>query len=248
MKTLTSRGLPIACYTPQPQARATLVCFPHAGGSALAFGRWAPALAPDVELWSVTLPGRAGRMHEPFARDWGALVEDLATAVTDDIEGPFALFGHSLGATLAFEVARELSRRGASPAHLFVSARGAPDATSRFAVPADDRVLLREIDALYEGVPAALHESQEVLDYFLPILRADIELAADYRYEPGPALEVPITALAGVTDATLSRVQVEGWQHHTSTSFQYREFPGGHFYVEDQEPAVFKAIRAGLLG
>jgi medium-chain acyl-[acyl-carrier-protein] hydrolase len=216
--TLTARGLPIACHTAQPRARVTLVCFPHAGGSALAFGRWASALAPDVELWSVTLPGRAGRMHEPFARDWGALVEGLATAVEDDIDGPFALFGHSLGATLAFEVSRELARRGASPSHL------------------------------YGGVPAALQDSREVLDYFLPILRADIELAADYRYKPGPPLELPITALAGVTDATLSRVQVEGWQRQTHASFQYHEFPGGHFYVENQEPAVFAAIVARLLG
>ncbi len=246
MRALASRGVPIACHVRQPTARVTLVCFHHAGGSALSFGRWGPALAPDVELWSVTLPGRATRVHEPFACDWESLVDEFATALDATIEGPLALFGHSLGATLAFEVTRELQRRGASPAHLFVSARGAPDATPHFTVPDDDEVLLREVGALYGGLPEALCGSRDVLDYFLPILRADIELAAAYSFSAGPRLQVPITALAGNADATLSRAQVEGWRRQTGAGFEYRELPGGHFYMEGQEPALFETIVTGL--
>lgn len=238
--------VPITCSAHQPAAVVQLACFPHAGGGAYAFRRWATSLAPDVELWSATLPGRAARVREPFAREWAPLIDELATAINDAFAAPFALFGHSLGATVAFEVTRELSRRGAHPAHLFVSARGAPDTTPSFTVPADDGDLLRDVSALYGGVPGVLHGSREVLEYFLPILRADIDLAAAYLYRPGPRLDVPITALSGETDETVSRAQLKGWRRQTSASFEWREFPGGHFYFEGRESGLLKMLMSRL--
>src|SRR5204863_4860404 len=137
--------------------------------------RWDGALAPDIELWHVTLPGRGGRMREPFAREWAPLVQELATAIARDVPGPVALFGHSLGALLAFEVARRMTSAGRPPAHLVVSGRGAPDTAPALDVPATDDELLRLIDRAYGGVPDQVRASREILEWFLPILRADLE-------------------------------------------------------------------------
>lgn len=242
-----SRAAPVACRSRQPAALARLVCYPHAGGGPMVFRGWPRGLAPDVEVWNVTLPGRAGRAAEPFARDWGPLVEDFAEAIADDVPEPVALFGHSLGAALAFEVARALTRLGAPPAHLFVSARDAPDTPQPHEVPETDEELIDEVDRAYSGVPDAVRGSRELLQHFLPILRADLELAVAYEFAPGRPLGCPITALAGSTDPTTTRSGLEAWAAHTSAGFELLEMPGGHFYLGGCEPAVLETIHRRLM-
>jgi medium-chain acyl-[acyl-carrier-protein] hydrolase len=224
-----------------------LVTFPHAGGGPGTYARWDRALEPDVELWHVTLPGRAARAREPFARDWDVLVDELAAAIADDVPGPVALFGHSLGALLAFEVARRLTRTGRPPAHLIVSGRPAPDSAPKLEVPETDDELLRLIHRAYGGVPDQVRASREVLDYFLPILRADLELASDYAMRPGTELTCPITAMTGDADPTSPPAGLERWARQTGAGCEYRVLPGGHFYLADQEPAALSTISRRLL-
>lgn len=194
----------------------------------------------------MTLPGRASRRNERFAREWATLVDDFASLIETDVETPFALFGHSLGAVLAFEVARVLTARGVPPEHLVASARAAPDAPHPGTLPETDDELLRKIDMAYGGVPDVIEETPELLERFLPVLRADLELAAAYQYEPGDPLPCPITALGGSADPTLGSKALEGWSDHTAAGFEVHRFPGGHFYRDEVEAAVLDTIRRVL--
>ncbi|MEV5953336.1 thioesterase domain-containing protein [Streptomyces sp. NPDC051987] len=233
---------------PEPAARMRLVCFPHSGAGPAAFRRWAQRLAPGIEVWSAVLPGRATRTGEPFANRWEPLVEEFATAVTAAVPGPYALFGQSLGAMLAFEVARELGRRGGGPVHLVAAASAAPDVRETPPIPSDDTALVEEIDRRYDGIPAEVRAVPELVTYFLPVLRADLELAASYVYRPGPPLDVPVTVFAGDRDGTVPAAGLERWRGHTGADCESHRLTGGHFAVTDHEDHVLDVIRRRLSG
>jgi medium-chain acyl-[acyl-carrier-protein] hydrolase len=237
----------VICRRPQAAARMRLVTFAHAGGGPQTYTRWDSELAPELELWHAALPGRGRRRHEPFARDWDSLARDLAAAVARDVPAPFALFGHSLGALVAFEVARRLTCAGTPPAHLVVSGRDAPDGVCGLELPETDDELLRCVDRAYGGAPDQVRESRDVLDHFLPILRADLELARGYVLRPGVALSCPITALVGDADPTASPEGLVRWARQTGAGCECRVLPGGHFYLVGKERAALSTISRRLL-
>lgn len=204
-------------------------------------------LAPQVEVWHATLPGRAARSREPFAHEWAPLVHELAETITETVPRPFAVFGHSLGATIAFEVTRALSRNGIDPTHLVVSARPAPDILSTLTVPQDDNGLLRHVDQFYGSIPDAIRAVPDLLQYFLTIIRADLELSAQYVFKPGPLLRIPVTALGGDSDPTVSADQLQRWGTQTEAKFGFHQLPGGHFYLNDHECVVLDTILRPLL-
>ena len=237
----------LSCRRPEPAARMRLVTFAHAGGGPRTYARWDHELAPDFEVWHVTLPGRGRRLREPFAREWRPLAHELAGAIAREVPAPFALFGHSLGALLAFEVARRLTRAGTPPAHLVVSGRDAPDSAPDLELPETDDELLRRVDRAYGGVPDQVRASREVLDHFLPVLRADLELARDYVLRPGVALDCPITALAGDADPIASPEGLARWSRQTGASCECHVFAGGHFFLVGEEQATLATISRRLL-
>jgi surfactin synthase thioesterase subunit len=239
---------PVSCHRPQPAARVRLVTFAHAGGGPMTFRHWADELAPQVELWNVTLPGRAARRREPFAREWTPLVDALGAAIARDVPGPIALFGHSLGALIAFEVARRLTRARVPPVNLIVSGRGAPDVAPALEVPETDAELLHHVDLLYGGIPDEVRDSQELLDHFLPILRADLELARAYALRPGMALACPIMAMTGDADPIAPPCELERWSRQTGAGCEVRVHPGGHFHLLDRESPALATILRRLLG
>jgi surfactin synthase thioesterase subunit len=237
----------VICRRPQAAARIRLVTFAHAGGGPQTYQRWESELAPELELWHVTLPGRGRRRHEPFARDWSSLAQDLATAVARDVPAPFALFGHSLGALLAFEVARRLTGAGTPPTHLVVSGRDGPDSSPDLKLPDSDDELLRCVHHAYGGVPDQVRASRDVLDHFLPILRADLELARDYVLRPGVVLSCPITAMVGDADPIASPEGLARWGRHTGAGCELRVLPGGHFHLAGEDRAALSTISSRLL-
>lgn len=236
----------VECRRPRPKAQIRLVCFPHSGGGPASFRGWEDAFGSRVEIWRAVLPGRGQRAWEPLARAWPPVVADLCAGIAASVPLPFAFLGHSLGATVAFEVARVLAASGREPAHLVVSARAAPDIPHALPVPADDGDLLRRIDEVYGGVPAAVRASPELLSYYMTTIRADLELSAAYEFRPGPPLRTPITALGGDNDPTVPPADLARWGAHTDGGCQVRLLPGGHFYLNDNEETLVDIVRHAL--
>lgn len=233
---------------PRPGARLRLFMLAHAGGGASAFRGWADALPPDVEVCPVQLPGRENRMMEaPFDR-LGALVDALAGALAAYDDLPFAVFGHSNGALIGFELARRARRTAAAgPVHLFVSGRRAPDVRSRqpdvHQLPTD--AMIAELAQL-GGMPPALLEHRELMELLAPVLRADMALTETYAFADEPPLAVPITVYTGAEDAKVTREDAEAWARHTAGGFRLREFSGDHFYLFAQRDRVAATLSSDL--
>ncbi|MEV0972898.1 thioesterase II family protein [Microtetraspora glauca] len=247
MSTLTARWF--RCPRPLPQAALRLFCLPYAGAGAGVFHPWPAALAPDVEVLGVQLPGRENRIVEPAEIDLAELAAAVTDATTSDGR-PYALYGHSLGARLAFELIRALRRGGASlPVRLYVGAARAPhltgsatfDGLSR--VP-DDELLARVVAG--GGVPEAVAGEPELLELLLPTLRADFTWLDDYVYEPEAPLPVPIRAVSGTLDRAVSMEQMAGWERHTSAGFVLHHVEGGHFFLQDRQADLIALLSADL--
>lgn len=226
-----------------------LVCFPFAGAGTTPFRPWVHAFPATVEVSAMCLPGREHRSAEPFATDLKAAAEQAASELAQLPPAPIALFGHSLGAILAFEVARALRRRGVDRVvHLWVSARPAPHLptlrSDELHLLTDERLVatLREMG----GTPAALFDDPEWVAFMLPIARADLVLHAGYRLDPEPPLACPITAFGGEDDPWVSAEQLAAWREHTTGGFAQQRFPGDHFYLSTAAPAVTAAIARAL--
>lgn len=226
---------------PGPGPALRLFCFPHAGGGMLAFRNWRGRI-PGVAINPVVLPGREARLSEPPFEDMRELIHALTPVIRPLLEAPYALFGHSMGSGIAFELARSLRRIGAPlPRVLIVSsARPPQDRTeaSRKKEPSDAE-LIEELAGL-----GAL--TKEAIDLAFPILRADSRLYRNYVYQPEPPLEIPIAAYGGAADASIAPEQLDGWREQTTAPFIRREFEGGHFYLQSHSDAVLVALRRDL--
>jgi surfactin synthase thioesterase subunit/glycosyltransferase involved in cell wall biosynthesis len=218
-----------------------LFCFPHAGGGTLAYRKWIGAL-PGVEAIPVLLPGRETRVADAPFESMRELIAALTPAIRPFVNAPYAFFGHSMGAGIAFELTRSLRSIGAPlPRTLVVSSARAPqDRTdaSRKKEPSD--MELREELA---GLGAL---TREALDLAFPILRADSRLYRNYVYQPEAPLSIPIAAYGGVSDASIGQEQLDRWHEQTTSSFIRREFEGGHFYLQSNPDAVLEFLRRDL--
>jgi surfactin synthase thioesterase subunit len=228
-----------------------LFSFPHAGGGASIFRHWANELSPEVDVFPVQLPGREGRWHEPAVTRLSELVPQLGEALGPLLRPPFALFGHSLGAFVAFELARFLRRnRLPEPAALFVSAARAPH------IPDPDPPVhhlspdeLIEHLKCFDGIPRELLEHPEFVSLLIPTLRADMEMCETYTYQHEPPLVYPIFAYGGEHDRKAPREHLIGWRYQTSAEFKYRLFSGDHFYFLKQSRSSFlQFLREDLRG
>ena len=227
-----------------------LFALPYAGGGSAPYYRWRRVFEERIELVPVNLPGREGRISEPAIADMVVLVSEIADALEPVIDRPFALLGHSMGALIAFELARELRRRGGrAPTLLIVAASPAPhrprSAQPMHALP--DAEFLAEMGRRFDGIPAAVREQDELLKLLLPAMRADIELLEAYHYHDEPSLDCDILALGGTDDRAVSMTDLAEWRRHTSGRFSQRMFPGEHFFLftsgERERPGTSPALR-----
>jgi medium-chain acyl-[acyl-carrier-protein] hydrolase len=226
-----------------PSAAARLFCIPYAGGGAVAFRTWIDRLAPAIELCAVEPPGRGSRFPEPAFRGVAAYADALVPIVQELSDKPFAVFGHSLGATVAFELVQRLRRMGGPlPAAVVLSGHGLKDVPEPpiYSLPTP-----RFIERLkrYDGTPPGLLDDAELMDLVLPKLRAAYDAAGKHEYDLTTPLDVPILALGGIADPTVPRESLEAWAGQTSGPFALRMFPGSHFYLRGEEPRVIDAVR-----
>jgi len=228
-------------------AGARLFCFPHAGGGTASPLSRDPDRAGEFCV-PIRLPGREARLAEaPFER-MEALIAALAGAIERYLDRPFAFFGHSMGAAVAFELARELRRRALpQPCMLIASGARAPRFRLHHVPPPDpaDEELLDDLRRL-SGTPAAFMEDSAALNALLPALRADTRLYRHYVYRPEPPLDCPMRAYGGFEDANITREHLEAWAAETTASFAVRRFPGGHFYLQTCRAEVLAALAEDL--
>jgi medium-chain acyl-[acyl-carrier-protein] hydrolase len=202
----------------------------------------------DVETLAVQLPGRETRLRERPMNNIGAIADEVALRIAPLLDRPFAFFGHSMGALVAFETAKRLGLAGKTAAMLFVSGREAPHLSldrERFEDLPDDE-FIGAMDRKYGGVPALLKEDQEFRDLYLPPLRADVAAVTQYRHAGGPPLTCPIHVLGGVSDCSAPAESLSAWEQHTTDRCTVHLFPGGHFYVNTARAAVVGAVATEL--
>ena len=236
---------------PRPDARLRLLLLPHAGGGASMFRGWADALPPDVEVCPVQLPGRENRVAERAFDRMEPLVRALADVRERWRDLPYAVFGHSNGALVGFELARlaRLARRTGTPGpvHLFASGRRAPDVPSRLPdvhrLP--DAELIEELGRL-GGMPVQVTQHPELMQLLLPLLRADMALIETYEYRDEPPVSIPITAYTGTGDPRVTVDEAQAWERHTTGGFRLRVFPGDHFYLARGDGQVLATLSADL--
>lgn len=238
-------------FQQRPGAAHRLFCLPYGGGGAAVYRDWPAHLPPTVEMWSVDLPGRDSAFNEPLVRDSAPLVADIARALRPRLDRRYALFGHSLGALLAFEATRLLQQQGAPlPSVLVASAHPAPHLPPRSAPIHDlpDAAFQQRITEL-GGMPPGVTDDRELMDLYLPVLRADFAVAETHRWRPGTLLRVPIAAYGGADDKDVSHAELAAWTCHTQERCTVRLFPGRHFYIHTALADVLAALGAdGALG
>ncbi|HEY2442967.1 MAG TPA: alpha/beta fold hydrolase [Streptosporangiaceae bacterium] len=231
-----------------PPAAARIFCFPHAGGNPRAFLGWQSGLGGDAEIIAVCRPGREHRAAEP-PPTIEELIDGAAAAVTavSEADGrPFYLFGHSLGALVAFEVWRRLPG-SATPRHLVASGCSAPSLLPSQRVKAIAELTGRqfaEAIGFFGGLPAEVIADDEMRELLLPGLIADFRMAVGYRYRPGWPLAVSATLVVGRDDPHVKAEQVEPWSREFTRPPDRHWVDGGHFYFEPRPAAVIDILRS----
>jgi medium-chain acyl-[acyl-carrier-protein] hydrolase len=229
-------------------APVRLFCFPPAGGSAAAFLPWQPLLGPGVELWAAELPGRGLRLAEPPLRDLNDLVAQAADAVAAYADRPFALFGHSLGALVAFEVARSLRRAGRpGPVSLWVAGAEGPRTRSveRQVHDLPDAELVAVLRD-YGGTRPEVLADPELMELLMPMVRADLALSERYTYRVEDPLDVTVHVLVGDHDPYVDPARARGWSHESTRPIHRHVFAGGHFFPAHHQAGVTALIAADL--
>lgn len=228
--------------TSNPAAVVRLVCFPYAGGSSAAFVPWRPQSPRWVALVGVEYPGHGSRMREGFADDVVALAAEAAHALSETASLPTVLFGHSMGALVAFEVAHRLAETTNASHMLVVSGCGSPG--SDFGRPiADlpDEAFVEEVKR-FGGIPDGVLDQEELRRLAIPMLRSDLKSYETYRRAPRHPLQAPILALGGDRDPSVSLGSIAGWRAETSGGFEYISMPGNHFFAFDGGAQVVATI------
>ena len=224
-----------------------LFCFPYAGGAASLYRTWPTLLPAWIEVNAVQLPGRGSRLREPPFRDLETVADLLTQEVLRIADGPFAFYGHSMGALLAFEVARRTEATGRPVAQLFLAAHPAPHVLRRPEPMSDlpDTEFLNRLRAM-AGTPEDILRSHELMRLLLPALRADFRLCESYVFRTAPPLGAPIVAIGGSEDQLATPDEMKAWELHTAAQTTVRILPGGHFFLNTATEAVTDIVSAEL--
>jgi medium-chain acyl-[acyl-carrier-protein] hydrolase len=227
-----------------------LFCLPPAGAGASAFSGWSDLLGPGIQVTAVQLPGREDRIGDPAHDRLEGLLDELVPVLAEALDGPYALFGHSMGALIAYEAARRLVERGAPPPlHLFASALGAPHApyrsryVSRLPEPEFERAMVS-----LNAFPLEAVQDTAFFSLLLPTLRADYQLCETYEYTDSAPLACRLTVLAAADDDDVPPLDLALWGELNTGPFRIRVINGDHRFVTTERQQVAEVVRAGLAG
>lgn len=219
----------------QHSPRIRLFCIPYAGGSAHTYKRFRKHLHPHIEIVPLDPPGHGGRMEEPLISSYPGMAHELARDLELALarkKASYALFGHSMGASLAYLIIREFQETGFRlPVHLFVSGSASPEVSPRFRglYKLQDEAFIQAMSRL-GGMPGSVESDRSILELFLPVLRSDFKAASAFHWSPPKSrLAVPITAFYGDDDVITGEMPAQ-WQSATSIGVEVHRFPGGHFF------------------
>ncbi|AEW95033.1 MULTISPECIES: thioesterase II family protein [Streptomycetaceae] len=234
---------------PRPVAapRLRLVCFPHAGGAASFFREWPGWLPADVEVAAVCYPGREDRILDDCVADMAGLADPVADALAGWTDRPLVFFGHSMGASVAHEVALRMeARHGDVVRRLLVSSRAAPPRLNPSGLSRQgDEALLADVFSLGGAFSEVLNDP-DIRELMLPAIRADYRLLDDYRPDPDARLNAPVSAFVGDDDPHVPVADMESWAQVTRGGFELTVFPGDHFYLVPRGPELAGRIGESL--
>jgi medium-chain acyl-[acyl-carrier-protein] hydrolase len=239
----------ILCPKPNPTANLRLFCFPCAGGLPSSFNAWSRHLWPDIEVCTIQLPGRGKRIQEPSIRNFSVLVQEIVLALKDELDRPFVFLGHSFGALLSFEVIHHLGQQNYPiPKCFFVCSCGSPnrESSSPFIHNLPDPIFVKELSERYQAIPEVLQQDSELLNLFLPSLRADFTLFETYSYQPRMPLSCPINILAGWQDSAISFGDLWNWHRETAKDFNLFLLEGDHFFLHQNFSTIHSLLNASL--
>lgn len=243
----TYSGSWIRRFHPAPPGAPRVVLLPHAGGSASFYFSFSRALSASADVLTIQYPGRQDRLGEPCADNVADLSDAVLGSLLPLLDQPVVLFGHSLGATVAFELARRLEHdKGVVPRCLVVSGRRPPGEIRDEGVHRrDDSALVAEL-AEMSGTDQRVLAEPELLNMILPTLRSDYRAAETYVYSPGPLISCPVMALVGDDDPKVPVESVANWADYTTGTCEVEVLAGGHFYLVEQQERVVSAITRWL--
>jgi medium-chain acyl-[acyl-carrier-protein] hydrolase len=238
----------LVCPKPNAHANLRLFCFPYAGSASVIYRSWTASLPETTELWCIRLPGRESFQAERPFTQLVALVEALAPVILPYLDVPFAFFGHSMGGLISFELTHELHRQhDLVPMHLFIAGHRAPQLPDQ--TPAlhhlPESELLMQLRRL-NGTPQAVLQDAELMQFFLPVLRADFAICETYTYTPKPPLMCPISVFGGLQDPRVSYDELAAWREQTCSAFIHRMLPGDHFFLHSAQALLLQALTQDL--
>ena len=237
----------VKIFHPAPSGAVRLVCLPHAGGSASFFFPMAKAFGPSVEVMAVQYPGRQARRHEPAIDNVPEYADEIFEVLRHLDDRPLALFGHSMGAVLAYEVAIRMLQAGLpAPMRLFASGRRAPSRhRDEHVHKSSDEEIVAELQGL-GGPHQRMLNDPELLAMILPAVRSDYRAIERYRHDPQARLDCPVTVLVGDSDPRVSLDEARAWAEHTTAPTELEVFRGGHFFLVDHSTDVIDLVARRL--
>jgi medium-chain acyl-[acyl-carrier-protein] hydrolase len=236
--------------TDASRAQARLFCFPFAGGSAAVFAGWGEKLKPGIEVWAAHPRGRGRRFSEPPHRSVAEMVQDYLPVLRAHLDLPLAFYGHSLGGLLALELVRQLQTEGLPlPGHLFIGASAPP--VAGLIHPAishlPDEGFVTAVQERYSGIPESVLKESELMEIFLPALKADFSAYETFDRNCVTQVRCPVTAFAGSDDGVIAPDVMQEWCRHTEMSFDLRIISGDHFFLSTNGELVLSTIREKML-
>lgn len=227
--------------------KITLFCLPYAGGGASAYNQWMTKMQDRVVVCPIQLPGREERIMEKPYTDMKIMLEDLVPEIENTVKGKYALWGHSMGGKIAYEVEKHMERDGYQALCLFVSGTRVPSIPEPNPIYRLPNVKFKKELERFEGTPREILENHELLDFFLPMLRADFTMNETYYDDTKTILHTPIIASGGNQDKEADDKAIREWEKYTDNEFEYKIYEGGHFYIRDNENEIIKRVISFLM-